>query len=159
MLSFMSLLLMLIPVLIGNLAFYQFKTIELNVPGMAQPSENDQVAKEEEKKPQKLENVVLQLNINEQDFGLELINEDTGESVKKENFKGDEKGQTDVYDKVIAYRKEYKKLTTILINVDNKIPYEKLVGVLDSLKKTNPEFKESLLFVLTPKGEPVEEQS
>ncbi len=151
MLPFMSLLLIIIPVLISNIAFYHFKSISINVPGMA-PDTNDE--KEQKKPPNKDKNYILQLNISEENLNLDLIDEDTGEVVKKNNVASGKKAAEEVWKNIIQFRSKFKKLNSMLVSVSENIKYENLINILEQCRQpdTSADVTKELLLVLLPKG-------
>ncbi len=149
MLPFMSLLLIIIPVLIGNIAFYHFKSIEVNIPGTSAENEekkDDSSAKNED------DNVILQLTVEEKEVILNLVNEDSGETVLKEVVQNKEEQYEKINAFILAQKNKYPKLNAILASVGLSIEYEQLVKIFDQCKIGEDKVN-NLTIVLMPKGE------
>ncbi|HLE13015.1 MAG: hypothetical protein A2504_17630 [Bdellovibrionales bacterium RIFOXYD12_FULL_39_22] len=151
MLPFMSLLLIIIPVLITNVAFYHFKALSVNIPGLSKSEEKP----EEAVKPDKEKSYVLQLTISEASLDLELIDEDSGESLQKETAANNESAAETIWRKVIEFRTAHKKLNSMLVSVEPNVTYERMVKILEQCKKPDSAalITEELLLVLMPKGD------
>ncbi|GEM_PF-6914711 len=152
MLPFMSLLLIIIPVLISNIAFYHFSAIAINVPGTSKNEEKKDDKTDDAKKEEQL---VLQLTIEENNLVLDLINEETGEVITKDTIAiSSESANDDLRNKVIGHRIKHKKIDSLLISVNENIKYDRMVTVLEKVQKPDAEQEvtKELTLVLMPKG-------
>lgn len=126
LLPIMSLLLILIPVLVGNMAFYHLHAVSINTPGVSDAPPSDAAP------PQKSEmKVMLKLNITDILFNIELLNENSGEVIHK---KGIERGRTGlVYlrKELAQLVKEYPKLDVVMLSSHKNLKYGDLLSILD----------------------------
>ncbi len=150
MLPFMSLLLIIIPVLISNIAFYHFWTVGINIPG----SSNEDPDQKEKLKPSKEINYIMQITIKGNDSTLELINEDTGETLQTDKVLASSDEGKEVENKIIEHRTKHIKIDSLLVNVDPEVKYDRIVKLLTKFKKTEKisEKHKDLILVLLPKG-------
>jgi len=151
MLPFMSLLLIIIPVLIGNIAFYHFKSIEVNVPGINQnenkPDQSKEITKADDA-------VILQLRIDTNQLILTLLNEGNGQTVNEENITNKEEDLEKIQGMVSKLQEKYHKLDTVLVSIDKTIKYEDVVKILNHFTETTGTQKKMTL-VIMPQGEDV----
>jgi len=151
MLPFMSLLLIIIPVLIGNIAFYHFKSIEINVPGINQDKNKPDQLKEASKVDEK---VILQLRVDSDKIIFTLLNEADGQTVSEENIENKEEELKKIQIMVSKLQEKYHKLDTTLVSIDKKIRYEDVIKILNHFSETTSEQKKMTL-VIMPQGEDV----
>ncbi len=131
MLPFMSLLLIIIPVLIGNVAFNHLRSIELSTPGVAEPNPNqDQVVDEKKEKM-----ITAKLLIEPDQMLLEMIDEETANVEAKLQKPVTAESAKEMFEMVRKYKDQYPKLDVVMININQKVTYEKIVTVLDEIKK------------------------
>jgi biopolymer transport protein ExbD len=158
-LPFMSLLLIIIPVLISNVAFFHFKAIAISAPGV---SDNSSSPDEPQENPNKEKNVMAQLRIEPGKVQLEVIDESNGETIKKVTEGLSEAGGKKIWGELQGFKREYPKLNSLLIRSHRKIEYEKVVTVFDELKQPfaisneNPEKQFKFNIVILPM---IEEES
>ena len=151
MLPFMSLLLIIIPILIGNIAFYHFKAIEVNIPGINQDKNQPDQLKEASKMDEK---VILQLRVDSDKLIFTLLNENDGQTVSEENIANKEEELKKIQTMVSKLQEKYHKLDTTLVSIDKKIRYEDIVKILNHFTEiTNNQKKMTL--VIMPQGEDV----
>lgn len=139
MLPFMSLLLIIIPILITNLSFYHLRAVGVNTPGR---SDNEEVSENSEKDLPLDTKVMLQLNIDPETVYLDLINEGTGEVVTKFSTILNDQAPLTLREKVLGYRKKYEKLDTMMISIDDKVQYKDIVAIMDECKRDDEELEE-----------------
>lgn len=133
MLPFMSLLLIIIPVLIGNVAFNNLRSIELSTPGVSEPSE--QTPPVEEKK-EKL--ITAKLLIEPNVMLLEMIDEETANVEDKIQKEVTTEAAKEMFEMIKKYKEKYHKLDVVMINIFQDVNYKKIVTVLDEIKKPIP---------------------
>src|SRR3989339_1505936 len=115
MLPFMSLLLIIIPVLIGNIAFYHFKSIEVNIPGINQDKNKPEQLKEASNMDEK---VILQLRVDSDKLIFTLLNETDGQTVSEENIANKEEEFNKIQTMILKLQEKYHKLDTTLVSID-----------------------------------------
>jgi len=151
LLPMMSLMLILIPFLVGNVAFYQLKAVSVTTPGLAQ---NDSPP------PPATRNVIVQIHISNSATKLSLIDEDSADTIKSWKFGRNSSSFTDMVPKRLTLlKRRYLKLSTILVSVDQKVDYKHLVSVLEKCKVSVDEKKlatgaksNKFNIVILPKG-------
>jgi len=155
MMPIMSLLIILIPLLISNIAFFHFRTIEVNTPSISsEPFEPDVPIAQKSKERR----VILQLSINVQRSLFELIDEDTGDVIATLLIKPKARDLASLETKLLNVKRTYPKLDTVLVSVEENVRYKNLVSVLDKCGFANTEVKEGekketpLKLVLIPQG-------
>lgn len=180
MLPFMSLLLIIIPVLIGNIAFYHFKAIELNTPGVSKnENSNEDVIPEEEDKNKDVK-AIIKTNINTvTEIELELINEDTGDTLEIKSFpltpdmnEGEEEVErviAQINEVIQSYKKLYPRLDAMLLSIDRSLNYQDILPMISILQSSIEEkkrdegdgvdVKKILTMVLIPTGSSESEES
>lgn len=142
----MSLMIILIPFLIGNMAFFHVKAIDANIPGK---SSGETTAT---KKSQNM-NVIALIEIERQKFTVELIDEDSGKILDRGKFDEGKKGLENMRSKLLGMKKKYRKFELLLVSANKTLKYNRLIEILDSCirpqdkKSTLPEFK----LVVVPK--------
>ncbi|OFZ49772.1 MAG: hypothetical protein A2381_18150 [Bdellovibrionales bacterium RIFOXYB1_FULL_37_110] len=151
MLPFMSLLLIIIPVLIGNIAFYHFKSIEVNIPGINQDKNKPEQLKEASKMDEK---VILQLRVDSDKLIFTLLNETDGQTVSEENIANKEEEFNKIQTMILKLQEKYHKLDTTLVSIDKKIRYEDVVKILNHFTEIANHQKKMTL-VIMPQGEDV----
>ncbi len=149
LLPIMSLLLILIPVLVGNMAFYQLHSVSVNTPG---------VSKEEKIDPNTLDKakvkVMLKLKIEKESFDVELLDENSGNQIIQKNIERDRTGIVYLKRELTKLADEYKKLDVVLLYSYRELKYGELLPILDEGVKTvtkkngKPVFK----IVIVPEG-------
>ena len=131
MLPFMSLLLIIIPVLIGNVAFNHLRSIELSTPGVSEPNPN-QPPPEETKKDKM---ITAKLLIEPEVMLLEMIDEETANVEAKLQKPVDGASAKEMFEMIRKFKDQYPKLDVVMVNVNQNVTYEKIVTVLDEIKK------------------------
>ena len=131
MLPFMSLLLILIPVLIGNVAFNHLRSIELSTPGVAEPNPNQTPA--DETKKDKM--ITAKILIEPEAMLLEMIDEETANVEAKLQKPVNGESAKEMFEMIKKFKEQYPKLDVVMVNVNQKVSYEKIVTVLDEIKK------------------------
>lgn len=139
MLPFMSLLLIIIPVLLNNTAFFLFKMVDVSTPGLSEPN-SESTPPADVPKTEKM--VMAQLLIEKDIVELEIVDEATGEPIQKMRNPNDLKGSSEAYELLKKFKSEYPKLDTVLVTTQVEVPYEKLVMVIDKIKVPIVEEKE-----------------
>ncbi|MCB9091741.1 MAG: hypothetical protein H6621_03570 [Halobacteriovoraceae bacterium] len=132
-LPFMSLLLIIIPLLISNLAFYHFKVIQASIPGAAPASPDEPTPT-----PKKDKMVMATLLLEPSVLQLSILDEDNGSTIKKFRNKNDPEVATKMFDELNKFRAQYPKLDTIIVTTHEEIKYDNLVRVLDKFKQRLP---------------------
>jgi len=126
LLPIMSLMLILIPVLVGNMAFYHLHSIRVNTPAA------DSGESAPPPKPKKSEQKVMaKLQVDSEIFTLELIDEDTGNILINRPIRRGKHGIIDLRDELITMSKEYNKLDILLLSSYSGLKYEQLLTILD----------------------------
>jgi hypothetical protein len=125
LLPIMSLLLILIPVLVGNMAFYQLHAVRVNTPGVSKEMINPDTL---DKKTVK---VMLKLRISEEIFEIELLDENSGNVIIKKEITRDRTGIVYLKKELKKLSKEYEKLDVILLYSHKKLKYGELLPILD----------------------------
>jgi hypothetical protein len=128
-LPFMSLLIIIIPLLLSNLAFYHFKVIETSFPGASDPSTSDATPT-----PNKDKLVMAQLLIESDKAVLKILDESNGSTIKEQKESSDKKGAISLFEILKSFKKEYPKLDTILVTTQAEVKYDSLIQVLDPFK-------------------------
>jgi biopolymer transport protein ExbD len=155
-LPFMSLLLIIIPVLISNVAFFHFKAISISAPGVSQ---NQDDSPPPENKPDKSKNIMAQLKLDPKRIHLELIDESDGSTMKKFKESIGAEGSRRILEVLKKYKERYPKLETLLITSHSSIDYENVVTVFDELKQpfvvsqSDPEKQFKFNIVILPMAE------
>lgn len=136
-LPFMSLLIIIIPLLLSNLAFYHFKVIQASYPGASDPNQAEAPA------PTKKEKMVMaQLLIEPNVIQLEVLDEDDGSSIKKVRKEANTSNGKDLFNILKDFRTEYPKLDTILVTTHVDVIYDSLVNILHEFKQVIPKVGE-----------------
>ena len=151
MLPIMSLMLILIPFLVGNVAFVQLKTVPVSTPGASNP---EQMTPEKKK----TQAVMAKLDISNNKLLVQLLNEDTGDTIQKFNIDNNEPGVKQLKNVVATWKSQYLKLDSLLVSIEENVPYKKIVDALEKVKfpygskaiNGNPAPKMSV--VILPKG-------
>lgn len=138
-LPFMSLLIIIIPLLLSNLAFYHFKVIETSFPGASDPN-----TATEEPTPNKKKMVMAKLLIEPGMVQLDILDESDGSSLKKERKSPSKEGGKELFELLKAYREKYPKLDTILVTTHEEVIYESLTNILHEFKAPIPKEGEEL---------------
>lgn len=153
MMPIMSLLVILIPLLIGNIAFFHFKSIEVTTPSLSSDPIEPEVPDAEKNKER---NVILQLSMKVEQYAFDLIDEDTGDVISTLFIRPRKKDIKTIRTKLLNVKRTFPKLNTILVSVEEDVRYSGLVAVLDQCKFLPPEEGEepvkSLKLVLIPRG-------
>ncbi len=131
LLPIMSLLLILIPVLVGNMAFYQLHSVSVNTPG---------VSKEEKINPETIDKakikVMLKLKIEKEYFDIELLDENSGNPIVQKKIERDRTGIVYLKRELSKLADEYKKLDVVLLYSYRELKYGELLPILDEGVKT-----------------------
>jgi biopolymer transport protein ExbD len=133
-LPFMSLLLIIIPVLLSNISFYQFRIINMSTPAQS----NAPQAPSEEK-PQAEKMVTANIKITKETSSLEFIDEETAETIEKNDFKTNSQGSTDMFKKLISMKEKYPKLENVMLNIGKDVPYDDMVNFTSTIQSPFPE--------------------
>lgn len=149
LLPVMSLLLILIPVLVGNMAFYHLHSVSVNTPSAAVTEEINTPKNKDDM------NVMLRVKVTPENFVIELLNEDTGNSVFNKDIVRDRNGIVSMRKELKKLHVEYKKLDVVLLSSYKELKYGDLLPILDEGIKTivrddkdEPVFK----IVVVPEG-------
>ncbi len=145
LLPIMSLMLILIPVLVGNMAFYHFHAVRVNSPAVSE----DAAAAALEKKKSTMK-VMARLKILPEIFNLELLDEDSGNIIVRKEIRRDTTGVVHLRKELNKMVEEYKKLDVLLLSSYRKLRYEQLITILDEGVKsiTDVKTKKSALKVV-----------
>ncbi len=131
-LPFMSLLIIIIPLLLSNLAFYHFRVVETSVPGASSPPSEDQPIPE---KVNKEKMVTAQIYIDHDKTKLNILDEANGAVVLKRDAESTLEGAEKILGLLKKIKDKYSKLTTVLVTTKDDVVYGKLVRILEGLKK------------------------
>jgi len=144
MMPVMSLMIVLIPFLVGNVAFLQLEAIEVHSPGLGQSEAA--IAK-------KLRSYITQLSVKTDQYSLELMDEETGATVRTEHSSTGKAGRSSMMGALQAFRQEYPKMNTILVSVDSAVTYREVTKVFEKLRMLNHDVAEKakVNIVLLPK--------
>lgn len=123
----MSLMLILIPLLVGNIAFFHIKSIEINTPGISTEDDLPQPRAMNDKDRV----VMLQLSVTRESYLMELIDEETGAILNEANLKPDSDGLSALQKGLFTFATRFPKLDTVLITVEEDVRYDGLVSVLE----------------------------
>lgn len=130
-LPFMSLLIIIIPLLLSNLAFYHFRVIETSFPGASDPDQTSEATPQKKKE----KNVMAQLFIEPEKTILKVLDETDGSTVKKVVTKSDKSGARKIFDTLKGFKAEFKKLDTVIVTTHEEVTYNGLIQVLDPIKQ------------------------
>jgi len=151
MLPIMSLMLILIPFLVGNVAFLKLKSISVSTPGIS-----EDIALQQTKKTR---NVIVQMNISLRGYKMDLLDEDTGDTIQSIMVRRNQRGHDQVQSVLARMKIQHPKLSTLLVSVDQVVNYKQLVSILDrakfpfgAAKLANGKNPPVLNIVLLPKG-------
>ncbi len=131
-LPFMSLLIIIIPLLLSNLAFYHFRVVETSVPGASSPPSEDQPIPE---KVNKEKMVTAQVYIDQEITRLNILDEENGAVVLKRKADSTLEGAEKILGLLEKIKDKYSKLETVLVTTKDDVVYGKLIPVLEGLKK------------------------
>lgn len=106
-LPFMSLLLVIIPVLLSNLSFYQFRVIAISTPGAPKESSEPQELKEDLKKEKM---VTAYLELYEKSAKISFLDEETAEPISLDEQSLDKKGAQVLFDLLKKIKKIIQNL-------------------------------------------------
>jgi hypothetical protein len=137
MLPFMSLLLIIIPVLIGNISFFHLKTLSFSTPGVSEPQDENTPPPP----PATERKVMSQLLIEPEFIMLELVDEETAEVIKKEKLPATDENAKLLWEKLAEFKNEYTKLDMLMVNVYEETPYDLVARVIESVKEPVPASK------------------
>lgn len=129
LLPFMSLLLIIIPMLLSNMAFHHFLKLEASTPGVSDESSSDASPEQNKEK-----NVMAQIFIDDKKIEAEVLDEETAESIKKINVAADAKGAKESFELFKSFKEKYPKLDTVLVTTFQDVPYETLLIIMNELK-------------------------
>lgn len=130
MLPFMSLLLIIIPLLIGNVAFFHFKSIEVTIPGVSDPA----TTPPEPPTPNAEKKVTARLLIESRLMQFDLLDEETAEPIEKVTGPVTSEKAKEFFEKLKNFKNTYPKLETLMVNVYERVLYEQLATVLEVLR-------------------------
>jgi len=147
LLPIMSLLLILIPVLVGNMAFYQLHSVSVKTPGVSQSE-----AMNPDTLDKKTVKVMLKLRIDEKVFKIELLDENSGNNIFKKDIERDRTGVIYLKRELTRLSKEYKKLNVALLYSYSGLKYGELLPILDEGIRTvvNENGKSAFKIVIVP---------
>jgi len=149
LLPIMSLLLILIPVLVGNMAFYQLHSVSINTPG---------VSKNEKIDPATLDKatvkVMLKVRIDKEVFNVELLDENSGNIIEQKEIERDRTGVVYLKKTLKKLTDDYKKLDVVLLYSYSDLKYGDLLPILDEGIRTvvKEDNKPALKIVIVPEG-------
>lgn len=133
-LPFMSLLLIIIPVLLSNISFYQFRIINMSTPSQ---STTPQAPTEEKPLAEKM--VTANIKITKETSSLEFIDEETAETIEKNEFKTNSQGSADMFKKLVSMKEKYPKLENVMLNIAKEVPYQDMVSFTSTIQSPFPE--------------------
>jgi len=120
----MSLMVILIPLLIGNIAFFHLKAIEVNVPGNSSAAPAQAPSKATQK-------VIAHLTVDAESLLLNLVDENSGKVVETFTMRIKNDGLPALSRKLAAMRGEYQRLDLLMVSADKAVKYDKLMSVLN----------------------------
>lgn len=135
MLPFMSMLLIIIPILIGNISFFQLKSIEFSIPGLSEPQEDTPPPPPPSDSERK---VMSQLTISESAVTLELRDEETAEVINRDKLSATAENATKLWERIVEYKNKFIKLDMMLVNVQEDTPYDVVAQVIEKVKEPVP---------------------
>lgn len=127
LLPIMSLMLILIPFLVGQVAFMHLKSISINTPGASSSEELEEDPKEK--------SVVIQLDVYHQKYQVQLLEESSGNPIAVTDLVAGSQAQQRLFALLQQWRRYYPKLKILLVNIDSSILYQDMVRVLDTCRK------------------------
>lgn len=144
----MSMMMILVPVLVSNLAFYHIKSVKAVTPGTSPPD-----VQEPQKKSNELQ-VIGQVKILEDKVSFDLINEDTGDVISNTTIAKEKSAYRELQNKLVEVKENYKKFDSLMVSVFEKESYEQMITLLDLMKAPGKIGQEqvSLNLVIIPKG-------
>ncbi len=131
LLPFMSLLLIIIPMLLSNMAFHHFLAIEASVPGVSDAA--DEPMDEPEKKKEKM--VMARLMVQPDYIEGEIVDEETAEVMEKLRKDPSVEGARSIFELYARFKDEFPKLDTVLVSIHQDVKYESVLQVMDQVKK------------------------
>jgi hypothetical protein len=134
LLPVMSLMLILIPLLIGKVAFTQFRLIEARTPGMSQ---NDEPVDLNDPEKKSTRNVIVNFSIKQNELNLDLVDEDTGDTITNKNLKVSENKtkSKEMMTWLMGTKNEYKKLNTLMVSVDPNVVYSQMSQIFSDIRE------------------------
>lgn len=147
----MSLMIILIPLLIGNMAFFKLRALDILIPGEVEEQEQ----KEKDKSEQK---VVVHLKIYDGRLIFDLVNSEDGSNIKRFTYEEGINKIDDLQYKIENLRDEYAKLDTCLVEVDVGLGFDWITHVLAAIKdafqvKIGESYEKQLKLVLLTNDE------
>ncbi len=149
LLPIMSLLIILIPFLVGNVAFFHLKSVTVSTPGSSSSSE---VVQEEKDR-----NVLVRVKVAHGIIDFQMLDEDSASIVweRKVPMKSAEyEGELSSYIHRIVT--SYDKFKTVIVQVDDDLQYGSLVKLMSSLSWDKapeaPGGERQVNVVLLPRG-------
>lgn len=136
LLPFLSLLLIIIPILIGNISFSELNSIELSTP-----LEKKIISIKNSQNPNTL--IMARLIVEPKVMLLEMIDEKSTKVIERVKKSASSEGAKDVFSQMQKFKGLYPKFEIILVNIHKDVTYEKVVTILDQIKKpisTNTNF-------------------
>jgi len=130
-LPFMSLLLIIIPVLLSNLGFYQFRIVEVSTPGT--PKESSAPLDQKEINKDKMVTAYLELFNNK--AKLSFLDEDTAEPISSQEESLDNKGAKLLFELLKKNKKDYPKLENLMLKISKNLDYDKMASFLTFFKQ------------------------
>ena len=150
LLPIMSLLIILIPFLVGNVAFMHLKSVSVSTPGSS--TSGEQVQEEKDR------NVIVRVRVAQGVIDFQMLDEDSAQVVWENKVpmrSAGYEGQVSSYiQRIVA---TYAKFKTVLVQVDDDLHYGSLVTLMDSLSWSQEAQQESakqrqVNVVLLPRG-------
>lgn len=127
LLPILSLMMILIPLLIGKTAFFDLVSLEVEIPNIRPASEV----------PDSQRTVLLRLTVNPFDQVIEIIDEESGVILNSMNYPTTDHGSELMANSLANYRSRYPRLDTAVVAVDATAKYKRLVDALQSFSVQN----------------------
>ncbi|MCB0405913.1 MAG: biopolymer transporter ExbD [Bdellovibrionales bacterium] len=139
LLPILSLMMLLIPLLIGKTAFFDLVSLEAELPNIRPASEV----------PDSQRSVLLRMTVNPEAEVVEIIDEQSGIIVSSMNYPQSEHGLELLARSLASFKSKYPRLDTAAVVVDPAAPYKRLVAALQSFSTSSAE-KTALKVVVIP---------
>lgn len=128
LLPILSLMMLLIPLLIGKTAFFDLVSLEVELPNIRPSSEV----------PDSERAVLLRMTVNPEAEVVEIIDEESGIIVNSMSYPQSAHGFELIARSLATFKAKYPKLDTAAVVVDPAAPYRRLVAALQSFSTKNP---------------------
>jgi len=141
----MSLMIILIPMLIGNMAFFKLRAIDALIPSL-EPEEKVE-------KPKSEQNVVVHLKLYDGRLTFDLVDSDDGSNIQRYIYEEGVNKIEDLQYQIEQLRDSYAKLDTCLVEVDRNLSFQWVTHVLGAVKdafqvKIGEKYEKQLKLVL-----------